>query len=248
MKTHVLKLLLLVVLHFNALEVFAQQKETYSDVWFFMGNKLNISEKWSISNELHIRRTHFLKHWEQLLVRPAVNYKLNKTVDFSIGYSFLQTYPFTSYMKPFPVKEHNVWEQIQLHHKVSIVKFSHRLRFEQRFNEQFAEDTAHQYQEDGYLFSNRIRYRFTLKIPFAKKFFFKAFNEIMIRMNKNFRKPDFDRNWLYGGFGYQFSKSGNIQIGYLNQLIKITPDLFQFHPTVVIGMTYNFTIKKDKKT
>lgn len=224
----------------------AQQKEVYTDSWFFAGFRLKLGEHWSVFTEGHIRITHFLKHWEQFIIRPSVSYKLNSTVQFSAGYSFVRSYPFTSYMKPFPVNEHNVWEQVKLNHHTGIVHFSHRFRWEQRFHESFLEDSLHNFHKDGYFFSQRIRYRFGIKVPFAKRFFFKTFDEIKIRMKGNFEGLDFDKNWIYGGFGYQFPDNITLELGYLHQVIKITPDLYQMHPTLILAINYDIGLLQKK--
>ncbi|MEZ4937005.1 MAG: DUF2490 domain-containing protein [Crocinitomicaceae bacterium] len=225
----------------------SQERQNYADFWLASNIRMKIGMHWSVSNEIHIRRTHFLKHWEQFIVRPSVRYQLSEQLNFSLGYSYIRTYPFSENMKPFPIQENNIWEQILIQHKIERVQFKHRIRFEQRFTEHFDEDSLHQFTRDGVNFSNRIRYRIILKVPFAKQFFFKTFDEIMIRMNSKFQNMTYDRNWVYAGFGWSFSKQSSLNLGYLFQFIKVNPNLIQLHHTLVIGIQYTFQILKSQK-
>ena len=81
----------------------------------------------------------------------------------------------------------------------------HRYRFEQRFLEND--------------FKLRLRYFLALNIALNRKeladetIYLSAYNEIFINTVQNY----FDRNRLYGGLGYRFSKNVRTEIGVMNQ-------------------------------
>lgn len=242
MKRYVL--LALLALSWAGSSAIAQQTLVKPDVWFTSLNHVKFGEHWSIGNELHIRRTDYLKRWEQLLVRPWVTYKPNKHVSTSIGYSYIRTYPYTSYMLQFPVTEHNVWEQVTLYHEAKHVKFSHRIRWEQRFKEQYNLGTDDLYERSGFSFSQRFRYRLTLKVPFAKLFYFTAFDEVWVKTKGDFTAPNYDRNWLYVGFGVKPFKNAAIQLGYLHQSVRVNDTQREIHPTICVQLNYDIQVRK----
>lgn len=68
----------------------------------------------------------------------------------------------------------------------------------------------------------RFRYFLGLKIPLQCKedgtnsFYLSAYNEIFL----NTKSAVFDRNRIYGGLGYQFSKDLRFELGYMNQIFE----------------------------
>jgi hypothetical protein len=107
---------------------------------------------------------------------------------------------------------------------------------------------------EGWLYANRIRYRFMVNIPFNKKemskgaVFLSVQDEVFINFGKTINYNIFDQNRLYGGLGYQFVNNGNIQLGYMNQLLE-KPDgiRFESNHTLVLSLTYNIDFTKLKK-
>ena len=49
-------------------------------------------------------------------------------------------------------------------------------------------------------------------------FYLSAYNEIFINAQTNL----FDRNRLYGAFGYNINKNFKVEVGFLNQTLKST--------------------------
>jgi hypothetical protein len=73
-------------------------------------------------------------------------------------------------------------------------------------------------------FKMRFRYFLLLNIPINKEkmdpgaFYLSAYNEIFLSTES----PVFDRNRIYAGAGYKFSKMIRAELGYLNQLYEKT--------------------------
>ena len=78
-----------ILLLFSMNHVFAQDKEINrsNNTWFMLMNEVHIGERFFISNEVHIRRADGISNWQQFLLRPAVNYRLNDNVEVSLGYT-----------------------------------------------------------------------------------------------------------------------------------------------------------------
>ena len=208
------------------------QVEHNFNTWWSNNNKYHLSNKWYFSSELHIRRTKGLQKWQQFLFRPAVNYALNKTIVATIGYTFIQSYPYGEHPTSTIIPEHNSWEQITLKHRMNKIKFSHRFRFEQRFigvDEQNNENLNH------FKYVQRVRYRFTSQFPLMKKgkLFGKCFDEIWINQANNLMPLSLNQNWLYLGVGYKISSKVNVECGVMDQVIrKNNVDHYESNPTL----------------
>lgn len=69
----------------------------------------------------------------------------------------------------------------------------------------------------------RFRYFLAAKVALNKPtlekntFYISAYNEIFINNKETF----FDRNRIYGGFGYVVNKNVKLELGYMNQLFNV---------------------------
>jgi hypothetical protein len=137
--------------------------------------------------------------------------------------------------------EKRLWEQIVLTQYSKRLKLEHRYRIEQRwFN----------FRDDSSAFRQRLRYRLNAFYPLNKKtittgtLFLSAYDEIFL----NPRGPVFERNRVYGGIGYQFTKHFIAQLGYVNQAnynYTTTKGQFVLQNTaaknnIVLALTYKF--------
>ncbi|WP_460220193.1 DUF2490 domain-containing protein [Psychroserpens sp. MEBiC05023] len=175
----------------------------------YIGNK-KIDEKWSIHNEIQYRNYDAIGDLEQLLLRTGLGYNLtenNNNILLGYGYILSENYIDDSSDK-VSVEEHRIFQQFITKQKIGKVGLSHRYRFEQRF------------VEDD--FKMRLRYFLGLRIPLQYKedkknpLYLSAYNEIFL----NTKSAVFDRNRLYGGLGYEFSKALRLELGYMNQFFK----------------------------
>ncbi|WP_406658499.1 DUF2490 domain-containing protein [Marinoscillum sp.] len=221
-------------------ELKAQITETYTDAWFLLLNDYKVNERWTIGNELHWRNVNFLKDKEQLLIRPYVDYHVNENVVFTAGYTYIRSYPYRELAVPLTRPEHNIWEQVTLNHSANKFTFSHRYRLEHRFQGLFSLGDADVFEVDGYQFSNRFRYRFTVRHPIGEKYFIHVFDELWIRTDDNFQNANFDRNWLYLGLGRNLTAHSNIQLAYLHQMIRLNALLNERHPTLQLTYQHRF--------
>ncbi|OIQ17731.1 DUF2490 domain-containing protein [Lacinutrix sp. MedPE-SW] len=175
----------------------------------YIGNK-KLNSKWNIHNEIQYRNYDAVGDLEQLLLRTGLGYNLtenNNNILLGYGYILSENYVGDTNEK-VSVNEHRIFQQFTTKQKVGKVGLSHRYRFEQRF------------VEDD--FKMRFRYFLGLNIPLQYKedgnnpLYLSAYNEIFL----NTESSVFDRNRLYGGLGYKFSKSLKIELGYMNQFFE----------------------------
>lgn len=228
-----------VLLLLNTMNLFGQEIEGDPGAWFLILNHYSINEKWRVGNELHIRRNDWLKEQEQFLLRPYVDYKINPNAIFTVGYTYLKTSEYGSTPLPIAVPENNVWEQLTLNQTYNNLNISHRYRMEHRFIGTPEQTDSGDYEIDGHKFANRFRYRLTAKRDFGDLWFAHVFNEVWIHQD-GLKPSSFDRNWLYAGLGYRVAKTGNVQIGYMHQWVKVAEDQYLKRPTLQMTLQYDF--------
>jgi len=175
----------------------------------YIGSK-ELKNGWNIHNEVQYRNYDAVGDLEQLLLRTGLGYNLtenNNNLLLGYGYILSENYVGETDQK-VSVNEHRIFQQFTTKQKVGVLNLSHRYRFEQRFVEDH--------------FKMRFRYFLGLKIPLQNKadgnnpLYLSAYNEIFL----NTKSEIFDRNRLYGGLGYQFSKQLRLELGYMNQFFE----------------------------
>ena len=175
----------------------------------YIGNK-KLDSKWNIHNEVQYRNYNAVGDLEQLLLRTGLGYNLtenNNNILIGYGYILSENYIGDSDDK-VSINEHRIFQQFTTKQSLWKVKLSHRYRFEQRFVESD--------------FKMRFRYFLGLNIPLQHKadgknpLYISAYNEIFL----NTEPSVFDRNRVYGGLGYKFSKNLKLELGYMNQFFE----------------------------
>lgn len=221
------------------------------NTWFLLFSRADINDSFSFTNELHFRTGSFLTDPGQILIRPSIDFHLNKDVEFSLGYTFIHTEPYSPYNQPKATNENNIWWQAWIKNKVGKTILQHRFRQEHRWTEK-VELVNGESQNVGTDFSNRFRYRFVVIFNLIKlkkpdqAIIGVLFDEIWLNQKDNLLFTDIDRNWLYGGVGYKFNKDTNIQLAFMFQSDKIGPDQFINSPIIQIGFFKSFPFGHDE--
>ncbi len=215
--------------------------------WFLLLNRFNLSDKLSITNELHERTGSFLKDQGQLLIRPSLDYHFNPNLEVSFGYSFIRVNPYEPYALPIARNEHNIWEQVLLKFDVGNVHMQNRFRQENRWVNHI-DNQQGEYTIQGNDYANRFRYRFVISFDIikfgddAQSIFFNGFDEIWFDQDSKLRPTDFTRNWLYLGLGYKFNNTTNFQTGFMHQYDKTGTNNYISTPIVQFTLQKNFTL------
>ncbi len=184
------------------------QDSNLGNWWIYYGNK-QIKSKWNWHSEVQYRNYNFISDLEQLLLRTGFGYNLtenNNNILLGYGYILSENYIDGTDEKE-DVHENRIYQQFITKQSFSRVSLQHRYRFEQRFI------------DDDF----RLRFRYFLSINIAlnhkeiidKTLYLSAYNEIFINTDDNI----FDRNRIYAGLGYRFSKNIRIELGYMNQFL-----------------------------
>ncbi len=221
------------------------QKDNQFNSWFTYSGNHKMNEKYSIHTLYSFRRNDFVKNWQQSLLRLGINREIKENLIVTLGYDWVETFPYGEQPIAKQETEHRPFEQIILKNAVGRFKITHRYRLEQRFIE----------NNSTYLFRNRLRYRFILTVPLnhkkmgGKTFYFAAFDELFISVGKSIGSHYFNQNWAYLGIGYQFNEKTKMSIGYMNQYLPKNDDIrIENNHTLNIGFSHSFDFsnKNDK--
>lgn len=190
--------------------------------WFAASGSWNISEKWGLHTEYQWRRTDYVKHWQQGLLRVGVNYKFSPEVLFRAGYAWAETYPYgdiplNNLGKDFT--EHRIFEMVQLGQKVHDLSISHRFMLEQRWVGRYT--NALLTSEDDYTYLNRLRYMVRLQLPIYKNLYAAVYDELFIGFGENIGENIFDQNRFGALIGSSITKNIRVEGGYLNQTVQL---------------------------
>ncbi len=206
----------LLLLIFNT-DSFSQTNQNTGWLAFFHGDKF--SEKWGMHTDFQLRSSDDIGYLSTLLLRPGVNYYINKNQTATVGYAYIGSFNRLDGAAKNSLAEHRIWQQYLLNTPLKSTVISHRFRLEQRFIERQSED----------VFSQRLRYFIRGVIPFAKQTgaftkgpFVALQNEVFVNIQnkEKINNAFFDQNRLYGALGFRLSKKADLEAGYLYQHVK----------------------------
>ena len=161
---------------------------------------------------MQYRNFNFAGDLEQLMVRTGLGYNLSENNNnVLLGYAYVHSEPYIAGTEEKArTDEHRIFQQFITKQQFGRVSISHRYRFEQRF------------LQDN--FKMRFRYSLALNVPINKKVMEKnaiyasLSNEVFINTKQN----HYDRDRVYGGIGYCFSKYVKVEAGVMSQLLPAT--------------------------
>ncbi len=170
--------------------------------------------------EVQVRRHDVVREWQQLLLRTGLDI-YTKQVRFTIGYAFIETYPYGEFAVANAFPEHRIWQQALVSQAVGNIRLSHRYRLEQRM---IGNTSTGEFRHGRY--ENRFRYMIKGTMPLkgntleAGEFFLAAYDEVFINFGKEVRYNLFDQNRLYAALGFHLGKIGKLECGVLYQVVQ----------------------------
>jgi hypothetical protein len=193
----------------------AQHKTTHTNMlWEGYYNTASFNKHWSLLSDVQIRTKDWTRQWSQLLVRSGVNYKISDHISLTAGFAFFKNAQYAN--KELLLKnEWRPWQELSYQVKSNKINFLQRLRTEQRFLQQVADNhKTHNYQ---YIF--RLRYRLEFQIPFQEnKFVFLAGNEVLVNPGYLNNSLFFDQNRTFAGINLKLDRNTALQLQYVKIL------------------------------
>ena len=155
------------------------------------------------------RRTGLGLTWQQLLLRPALNFQLNKKIALTGGYGFVETYRYGDFPARQRFPEHRIFEQATITQRAFRLDWQNRLRLEQRHILGFAAR-----------YENRFRYMLRTNIPLGKKYYLGLYDEVFYNFGKNVAFNVFDQNRAYVAVGRNLRRQTRFEVGFMEQTIQ----------------------------
>jgi len=141
----------------------------------------------------------------QLLLRPAIQYKFNDKISLFAGYLWQ-----TNYQNGEVLHEHRLWEQALFNKDIKRFSIINRTRLEQRMFPHLS-DTG-----------NRLRHLLKFEYDLSDKWYLVTSDELFVNINSvaNGPKAGIDQNRIFAGVGMRPRKRMRIEIGYQYQYVN----------------------------
>lgn len=205
----------------------ARAQDSDTQAWGLFTFNARFSDGLRLYAEVQPRQGDDLRHFRQLLVRPAVGYQLNRHASAWIGYAWVPTFI------PMYRNEHRVFQQFLYENNVPGYALSNRTRLEER-SIQNARELAW-----------RVRHQFRAyhRLDRANKWGLVAYDELFWNLNSTPNGPQsgFDQNRLYFGGSHTFSPHVRAELGYLANHVN-TPFGGRDRRFDVLLLTVNYTL------
>ncbi len=229
------------------LPIYAQDSgQRFSDSnlngWYMYFGDHPISPKWGAHLEGQWRRNGIINRWQQLLLRPAINYELSPSAMLTGGYAYVKSFPYGDFPARNVVPEHRIFQQLLLKQKIGRVDLQHRYRLEQRFIGQVLESVSGPTVVDSWRYQNRFRYSLKAAVPLSgskeSKWYLAFYDEVFLNFAPNSGASVFDQNRAYAAFGRKLSRTEKIEVGYMNQtLIQRSGLIQEYNHTLQVAVS-----------
>lgn len=202
--------------------------------WAASINTFKLSDRFSLHFDAQLRSTDQLEQVGSILIRPGLNFHLNKSVVLTAGHMLNIARRNAGGVSSL-LTEHRPWQQVLVNQKIKKIAVAHRFRFEERFipRPQVSGDGL---KANGYDQAFRFRYFIRNLIPltsapaFTSGPFFALQNELFLNTGDKsaVNGKTFDQNRLYGAFGYRKGKI-DYEVGYMNQYTNTRTSFINNH-------------------
>jgi hypothetical protein len=141
----------------------------------------------------------------QLLIRPALEFRIKERFSVFTGYLWQTTYNNNNVLH-----EHRLWEQILLNKQIKRLTIINRSRLEQRFFSNLSQT------------GNRARHLVKLNYSLGDRVYLSTSNEIFVNLNSVTNGPErgIDQDRYFVGLGLKLLKQARIEAGYQLQYVN----------------------------
>src|SRR5690348_2005528 len=211
--------------------------DTNANAWLMYFGDHALDSRWGVHLEGQFRRSDVGLGWQQLLLRPGVNFQINRYASATVGYAFVNSYPYGGYSSKATLPEHRVFEQLWIKHPLGPLGLQHRLRLEQRAVQSIPADNP-----AGRTTELRQRFRYMLRgdIPVSKRFYVGLYDEFFVNFGGNRGLRYLDQNRAYGALGFKLSGFEKLEFGYLHHYVpQRNTRIIEHNHTLQIGIFSN---------
>lgn len=197
-----------------------------TNTWYsvFGDHRLGKS-RWSLWYDVHVRREGLPgERWQQLLIRPGVQFDLTADTRVGGGYAYINTHQYGDDPIPARFPEHRLWQQVALSQRTGGVAVAHRFRLENRWLGVMGPlgVPGVEPEVERWRFTQRLRYQIRGTKPFGAGPtgpYATAFNEVFIGLGRDVQLNILEQNRLFAGVGWRFTPTWRAEAGYMEQQI-----------------------------
>jgi hypothetical protein len=226
----------------------AQDRDVYHNAhgWYsYFGDHPIGDSKWRLHVEGQWRRHDVITRWQQLLLRPGVNFAVNPNLVLSGGYAYVLSYPYGDPpASRARTPEHRLWEQALIRYRAGNLPWSTRLRFENRFLGVLA---AGSNRVERFRYENRLRAMQRVNVPLSDKTYLGLSDELWFFIPPYQSRSRFDQNRAYAAVGRRFGPNWDVEIGYLHQLIRLRSGLaWESNHTLIVSLISRHPFRRSR--
>jgi hypothetical protein len=184
-----------------------------TQVWLSVNSTSRFTDRWGAVGDFHIRRNDFLRDPSFYFLRFGAHYWLTEAVAVTLGYAHNWVAPAHEEWNTW-TQENRIYQQVQYATNVGKVRVLHRLRNEQRWQQEVVDDALT--GEDR--FSDRVRYLVSLTIPVSGKPSVPSLvvsDEILVQFGPEIVANTFDQNRLFLGIKKGLGRTWSFDLGYM---------------------------------
>ncbi len=201
----------------------ADRSDSNAHLWLnYVGDHPIGDRPWGLHLESQFRRADFGGSWQQILIRPGINYTFSPAWSASLGYAYVDTFRYGDYPALDSFPEHRIWEQVSYTHKALRLEWQHRVRLEQRFIGELGDDGRGGYEVENRRYENRFRYMLRTTIPLTadEKTYLALWDEVFFNFGSNVSGNHFDQNRAFIGIGRKLTATSRLEVGWLEQTLQ----------------------------
>ena len=216
--------------------------DSNSNLWInYVGDHAIAGSPWGLHLEVQNRRADSGRDWQQLLLRPGVNYALHPNLSFSAGWAYVKTYPYGDHPAVHAFPENRAWEQVVYTGKALGLEWQNRLRLEQRWIGEM-KNTSTGWDVNRWRYENRIRYMLRTTVPLTenKKTYLALWDEVFVNFGSNVAGNTFDQNRAFAGVGRKLTDPTRVELGFMEQTLQrrhassATPQVWENNHTITL--------------
>ena len=242
------KSLLVYLLVFTCTSVFgqeAQEKSINENAQFWTSTNIvfRVSDKWSVLNDIHIRRTDFITEPNFYFLRFGGQYYIKPNIRAAAGYAHL--WLTNSGNWDIYQNENRTYQQFGIFEKFPKLNAFFRLRLEQRFFNTVVDGKS---LNDNFM-THRLRFLISVGFPFKEggKTEFMLADEIHLNFGKEVIYNTFNQNRLTVGIKHKINDQWKFDFGYMMVYQQLAAgNVYNLNHTLRLFFYGNFDFRKDK--
>lgn len=189
-----------------ARSVHAQTDSSFHSWLQYLGDHPLGSTRWGLHLEAQVRRHDVLRAPQNLLLRPALNFRIHPKLELTAGYGYITHHRYGAFPQARSWSEHRLFQDVKAQHAAGRARLLHRFRFENRW------------LVNG-LYENRFRYMARVTIPLRGPWYFAVWDEVFFPVKPE-QFPRFsDQNRATLALGKRLTDDVRVEAGYMLQTV-----------------------------